>query len=362
LPTRPTPQRELKSIDNGIAAKQREVDAVVGVIQANTDLTASQQAAMEQKRLAALGDISAAEATDKSTESSKKKKKAVEEETASMKDLIKTLDQLDANREQLNKAERGNDPFNQPLKTIPQARPEIVSQEEVRGSTDVLLAWAEAQADVTENAGTNFLRLQEIMKGWGDQWQITGMEAQAMSQSLGASFVSMVESFSRGGEAQAQIFDAVGASIMSLTNEGSTNMKDFAKSAAASAIKVAKAYAVQGIFAAVSKALQNVPFPLNLVAAGAAAGIAGALLNGLANRIQAPALAKGGLAYGPTMAMVGDNPGASVDPEVISPLSKLQSIMGSAGSSVFLNGKFVIRGQDLELVLAKAQKTQSRIR
>ncbi|MGO4543225.1 hypothetical protein AB4Z29_00295 [Paenibacillus sp. 2TAB23] len=41
-----------------------------------------------------------------------------------------------------------------------------------------------------------------------------------------------------------------------------------------------------------------------------------------------PRLAKGGLAYGPTLAMVGDNKGASVDPEVVSPLSKLQDMLG----------------------------------
>lgn len=41
-----------------------------------------------------------------------------------------------------------------------------------------------------------------------------------------------------------------------------------------------------------------------------------------------PKLAKGGLAFGETQAIVGDNPNASVDPEVIAPLSKLQDIMG----------------------------------
>lgn len=40
-----------------------------------------------------------------------------------------------------------------------------------------------------------------------------------------------------------------------------------------------------------------------------------------------PHLAKGGLAYGPTLAMVGDNRGAASDPEVVSPLSKLQGMM-----------------------------------
>lgn len=42
-----------------------------------------------------------------------------------------------------------------------------------------------------------------------------------------------------------------------------------------------------------------------------------------------PRLARGGLAYGPTLAMVGDNKGASSDPEVIAPLSKLEGIMSN---------------------------------
>lgn len=41
-----------------------------------------------------------------------------------------------------------------------------------------------------------------------------------------------------------------------------------------------------------------------------------------------PKLAKGGLAFDDTMAIVGDNPNASVDPEVIAPLSKLEAMLG----------------------------------
>ncbi|BFH13534.1 hypothetical protein WJ0W_004082 [Paenibacillus melissococcoides] len=47
-----------------------------------------------------------------------------------------------------------------------------------------------------------------------------------------------------------------------------------------------------------------------------------------------PKLAKGGLAYGPTLAMVGDNRGAAVDPEVVSPLSKLQDMIGANNQPV----------------------------
>jgi hypothetical protein len=43
-----------------------------------------------------------------------------------------------------------------------------------------------------------------------------------------------------------------------------------------------------------------------------------------------PRLAKGGLAYGPTLAVVGDNRGAAADPEVIAPLSKLETMMDNS--------------------------------
>ncbi|MEK3796111.1 hypothetical protein MKX42_30680 [Paenibacillus sp. FSL R7-0204] len=47
-----------------------------------------------------------------------------------------------------------------------------------------------------------------------------------------------------------------------------------------------------------------------------------------------PRLAKGGLAYGPTLAMVGDNKGAAADPEVVSPLSTLQGMLDSSNQQM----------------------------
>lgn len=47
-----------------------------------------------------------------------------------------------------------------------------------------------------------------------------------------------------------------------------------------------------------------------------------------------PRLAEGGLVSAPTLAMVGDNKGAAADPEVVSPLSKLQDMMSLSNQSV----------------------------
>jgi tape measure domain-containing protein len=74
------------------------------------------------------------------------------------------------------------------------------------------------------------------------------------------------------------------------------------------------------------------------------AGLLGAGM-ALINKIPIPALAEGGLASGPTMAIVGDNRNAAIDPEVISPLSKLKDMMG--GSQVEVFGR--ISGNDIFL-------------
>lgn len=47
-----------------------------------------------------------------------------------------------------------------------------------------------------------------------------------------------------------------------------------------------------------------------------------------------PRLASGGLAYSQTLALVGDNPGAASNPEVIAPLDKLKSLMNNDNGEV----------------------------
>lgn len=55
-------------------------------------------------------------------------------------------------------------------------------------------------------------------------------------------------------------------------------------------------------------------------------------------------LATGGLAYGPTLAVVGDNRGAASDPEVIAPLSKLRNYMGGQQLELVGGVSFELRG------------------
>jgi tape measure domain-containing protein len=110
----------------------------------------------------------------------------------------------------------------------------------------------------------------------------------------------------------------------------------------------------------VAKALASVPLsPFMVAIAPAIAAAAGGVARSLIMKIGAPKLAEGGLAYGPTMATVGDNRNARVDPEVIAPLSKLKSMMGDMGMGGVLETR--ISGNDLIILLNRSQKGLSRI-
>lgn len=100
--------------------------------------------------------------------------------------------------------------------------------------------------------------------------------------------------------------------------------------------------------------------PWAAIAIGAAMVAAAAVMTALINKNaekNVPKLAKGGLAYGPTYAMVGDNPNAGTDPEVIAPLSKLQAMLPAGGSAqnlqITLGGQLTAKGRDLVYVLGK---------
>jgi hypothetical protein len=110
----------------------------------------------------------------------------------------------------------------------------------------------------------------------------------------------------------------------------------------------------------VAKALASVPLsPFMVAIAPAIAAAAGGVARSLIMKIGAPKLAEGGLATGPTMALVGDNRNARVDPEVIAPLSKLKSMMGDMGIGGTLETR--ISGNDLIILLNRSQKGLNRV-
>ena len=75
------------------------------------------------------------------------------------------------------------------------------------------------------------------------------------------------------------------------------------------------------------------------------------------------AFANGGIISGPTMGLVGEYPGAKSNPEVISPLNKLKSLIGDSrmGGNLNVTGEVRVDGQDLLIAIQRAQETADRI-
>ena len=73
-----------------------------------------------------------------------------------------------------------------------------------------------------------------------------------------------------------------------------------------------------------------------------------------------PMLAEGGVATGPTLAMVGEYAGASGNPEVIAPLDKLRGMLADNGSGFSGEVEFKIKGRTLVGILAKENNLTKR--
>ena len=142
-----------------------------------------------------------------------------------------------------------------------------------------------------------------------------------------------------------------------LAQSGISSMKELA-----SAIRQSVATVVGNMVRIfVAKALASLPpTPFLLAVAPAVATLAGNLAKSLIGKIGMKAFADGGLVYGPTAALVGDNPGARTDPEVIAPLSKLKDYLNPAGAGFIAEAR--ISGNDLALLVTRANLRNERVR
>ena len=76
-----------------------------------------------------------------------------------------------------------------------------------------------------------------------------------------------------------------------------------------------------------------------------------------------PKFADGGIAYGPTLGLFGEYAGASNNPEVVAPLSKLRGLLGDAcGGGVGGRVVFELDGRKLKGVLRNVERFDERTR
>lgn len=150
--------------------------------------------------------------------------------------------------------------------------------------------------------------------------------------------------------------DAFGTALGTLivTGEGARDaLKGVASAAVDAAFNAATALAIQ---AAGQTAIGTGPGAAIVLPALITAGMA--LIKSVFSNVMA--FADGGVISGPTLGLMGEYSGARTNPEVVAPLDKLRSMLGSAGGNVTVTGR--ISGNDLLLVNERASIDRGRIR
>jgi len=152
------------------------------------------------------------------------------------------------------------------------------------------------------------------------------------------------------------------ANIGSAIGEGASSFAEFAASATNSIAQVISALLKEWVAQLLVNSAFAAANPFAAIAIGAAAASIGAgLFKRIIGSLTAPKLAQGGLAFGPTTAIVGDNPGARANPEVIAPLDKLKQYLRPQAADGAIVGEYVVRGQDLLVVLKRAETSNQRL-
>ena len=129
---------------------------------------------------------------------------------------------------------------------------------------------------------------------------------------------------------------------------GADNMADAMKKGAAASIQ---AIIAEGVAHLVKSVFATVPFPANLAIAAGIGAAGGGIMNALI-----PSFANEGRVTSPTLAMVGDYPGASTNPEYMLKESTIKNMMGG---SLNITGRIVAEATQLAVILERANRVNN---
>ena len=173
---------------------------------------------------------------------------------------------------------------------------------------------------------------------------------------LKQSIIDVKDALEEGlGNALAQSFAALGAALAS----GESAVLSFGKTFVMVMLDAVNAALQLLLVEMVKKSIVDGTGPFGTMLA---VGLGIAAVAFLKSKMDSVKLAQGGLAFGPTLATVGDNRGASYDPEVIAPLSKLKAMLGDVGGDNPYVLTTRVAGSDLLVIMEKARNLNTRIR
>lgn len=187
-------------------------------------------------------------------------------------------------------------------------------------------------------------------------------ESNSKIEQFDAKFEDTVKNTSQQSMALQAIMNAFAMQIAKAFEGGTVSVGQFA----AQVVSIIGDLLIQlGTFAIIgSNLMGEALIPVVGAAAGLAAIAVGAAMKGLASKFMSEGVqtfANGGIISGPTLGLMGEYSGARHNPEVVAPLDKLKSMIGSNGSQN-LSGEFVVRGQDLVVALQRAERNRNRFK
>lgn len=193
--------------------------------------------------------------------------------------------------------------------------------------------------NAVEDIGFGIENISNLCKGGASDWQI---------------FTGIVDSAIQIFDGFAEVVNII--KTLAAVSKAATTTQATAAAADTVSTKV-EAMAYRELAASEFMAAHaGIPF----VGAGIAEGFIAQMLASV-GAVAATPFANGGIVYGPTIALTGEYAGASSNPEVIAPLSKLKDIIAGKGHYVEVVGdnrtiKAVVKGQDIEIALANTTR------
>ncbi|RMG80044.1 MAG: hypothetical protein D6712_18730, partial [Chloroflexi bacterium] len=165
------------------------------------------------------------------------------------------------------------------------------------------------------------------------------------------------------GELIGEVAQGASMQMKRMAESGEVSFRRLGRAALKGAADVLRAKIIEGVASVVADALQKFGL-IGLAIAGAAGAAAGALFNNIIGNIAVPQFAAGGMVTKPTLAMFGEYPGASTNPEFALRQDQLRGVIASAvqvatpgrGVDVRLSGDVRWNGRDFVIAFNEAQK------
>ena len=237
----------------------------------------------------------------------------------------------------------------------PVIKPEVDLSEAYKGMKGVKSAWSSIKG-----VSGGIENMTEALKGNGKAWKkaMAVVDSGIQIYESISTVMEMVNALTTA-HAVAKGVEAA-ANTTEMGTETAANAATMAETAGVQQALAVQAAAWSAVAAAKTFATYaEIPFAGPAIAAGFVAAQEAAII-----AASIPKFAKGTVAYGPTLGLFGEYPGASSNPEIVTPENKMREIIREEHRATIYGGHekltFRIRGRDLEATRKRRNRLSSR--